>query len=126
MAEGLMRMPKYPLSKKTLRRASIFLKGTKAAGITVGDAKYPDDDDTIVFFIATDTITCIVYCTPYAYLLEYYREEGDGINVGYAVVSSVKKFIKFLANFGFASWTDVHKDIIDRLESGEINPEDLE
>ena len=115
------------LSKKTLERATILNKNAKSIGISLGDAKFPNVGDLITFFITNGEETVVLYVFPEGYLVELYVDVNhDSYDVSFFAIKNIRHFLIYLNKHGYESWEEYHKDdIIDVIESGEIDLEDL-
>jgi len=119
-----MKGPKH-LSTKTLERANVLVRNARAASLPLGNGRFPNDGDVILFFLTNGTFTVVIFCSPSGYCIERYTDTLDSAEVDYFIVKNIRHFIFYLAREEYSSWDEYHKDTLDALENGDIDPTDL-
>jgi len=110
------------LSKETLERTAKFCRNAEQAKLQTGDARFPNDGDYIVFFMTNGSNTIVLYCTPTGYVAEYYEENEDGTFIAnYLSIKNIRHFVFKLAKESYCSWTQYNEDIMEKIDSGEID-----
>lgn len=110
------------LSKSTLEKAAKFCKNAEKAQLDIGDARFPDSGDYVVFFLTNGADIMVVYCIPTGYIAEFLRELEDGeIIADYLGIKNIRHFVFKLAKNDYISWTKYNEDIMEALDNGDID-----
>lgn len=112
----------HGISHETTKRAYVLAKNSIAIGLEIGSAKFNSHacGDMICFAMCNTSDICVIMCTPYCYLVEYYLDNSEGDpEAHYFMMKNIRNFLFKLNKMNFASLEDWGIDIPEVVEDDE-------